>query len=81
MGLEEGTALPEYEDCWPCRLTGALAFTGLGSYLLYVRKSSRFEESLKFPAGQFSKRYQKSLSVLGVSFIAVGVIRLIMPAK
>ncbi|KAK9762572.1 hypothetical protein K7432_011568 [Basidiobolus ranarum] len=33
-----------YEDCLPCKLTGAVAFTGIGGYLMY--EASKLDVSL-----------------------------------
>ncbi|KAI8149554.1 hypothetical protein BJV82DRAFT_708412 [Fennellomyces sp. T-0311] len=60
----------EYQDCLPCKLTGAGAFTGLGAYAL--REASKLQ---KVPGKQSTV---VGLGVAGVVFVSAGIYRLIL---
>ncbi|KAI9261275.1 hypothetical protein EDC94DRAFT_659796 [Helicostylum pulchrum] len=59
-----------YEDCLTCKLTGALAFGGLGAYAL--REASVVN---KLPG---RSKTAVGLGVAGVAFISAGLYRLTM---
>ncbi|ORX76618.1 hypothetical protein K493DRAFT_108614 [Basidiobolus meristosporus CBS 931.73] len=55
-----------YEDCLPCKLTGAVAFTGVGGYLIH--EASKLDPSLV--------RRRTNLRLIGLGFIALAAYRL-----
>ncbi|KAJ1509803.1 hypothetical protein HMI54_002102 [Coelomomyces lativittatus] len=61
----------EYQDCLPCKLTGALLFSGLAVYSFYQTSSM---SSVAFPLSKYQK-----LSRLGVGlgFTALAVARML----
>ncbi|KAI8393621.1 uncharacterized protein BYT42DRAFT_609401 [Radiomyces spectabilis] len=60
----------KYEDCLPCKITGALAFGGLGGYAL------REANKLNKVAGKSNQAV--GLGVAGVVFISAGLYRLML---
>ncbi|KAI9342402.1 hypothetical protein BD770DRAFT_447568 [Pilaira anomala] len=71
-GEEKNTQEKEraYEDCLPCKITGALAFTSLGGYAL--REATIVN---KLPG---RSKTAVGLGVAGVAFISAGLYRLTM---
>ncbi|KAI8889627.1 hypothetical protein K501DRAFT_170393, partial [Backusella circina FSU 941] len=59
-----------YEDCLPCKITGAVGFGGLGGYAL--REANQLN---KLPGKQ---RTAVGLGVAGVVFISAGFYRLLI---
>ncbi|WWC57612.1 uncharacterized protein I303_100144 [Kwoniella dejecticola CBS 10117] len=68
--------IPE-QDCLSCRLVGASAFIGLGTYaIMQARKQGAFERVR--PAGG-PMIAGKITGILGTVFIGLGIGRLFMP--
>ncbi|KAI8382914.1 hypothetical protein BD560DRAFT_444041 [Blakeslea trispora] len=59
-----------YQDCLPCKVTGALGFGGLGAYAL--REANTLG---KMPG---KSRTAVGLGVAGVVFISAGLYRLVL---
>ncbi|OBZ87186.1 hypothetical protein A0J61_04768 [Choanephora cucurbitarum] len=59
-----------YQDCLPCKVTGALGFGGLGAYALKEANTLS-----KMPG---KSRTAVSLGVAGVVFISAGLYRLVL---
>ncbi|KAI7859769.1 hypothetical protein BDC45DRAFT_563814 [Circinella umbellata] len=60
----------EYQDCLPCKLTGAGAFGGLGAYALLEAQKIH-----KLPGKQSTA---VGLGVVGVVFVSAGLYRLVI---
>ncbi|ORY96134.1 hypothetical protein BCR43DRAFT_524285 [Syncephalastrum racemosum] len=70
MNQPKSSSKEEYEDCLPCRLTGAAAFSGLGIYA--------FREAFKLNKVASKQGTAVGLGVFGVVFLSAGLYRLAM---
>ncbi|KAJ6257885.1 hypothetical protein Dda_7674 [Drechslerella dactyloides] len=75
LSEEERQRLAKY-DCWPCRITGAAAFTGLGGYMLVAGRRQLAADLHNLTRRQLLAR-KASIHGIGIGLIAAGLYRLI----